>query len=277
MKSKVLVIIRHFGNRKRLLLRALQSVENQTYKNHEVYILSMSSSTDDNLKKGLLHPNVHTIFSDQHAVFFAEMQSSSADKIAFLDDDDTWAPEFLTRLISVYENRMQGLNAVKAICCHVNKVNEVSEGNRIIINTTLPFNHYLPTGPINFDALYYKNSIPISSVIFSKDEFLVVAKEHNVFNPAFYWVFLIDFISAYDLWLVPESMSYYHFRDANDSYVGNYSILQDASNEFEFTLNLHGLMRRKDNTQLLNMLLNMLVNKTKHHRLTYLENKINGN
>ena len=164
MDEQVLVILRHKLGRKRLLKRAIKSVSDQTHTEKKLLILCMDFTKEECTDTNYLLPltQENEFFYTQSALQ-ERIENSGANFVCFLDDDDSWAPEYLSRLVGIMKDTNSSFSSVKGISCHVNKVNEVCEDNRIIINNTQPWNHYLAAGPLDFDALHYKNSIPLSS------------------------------------------------------------------------------------------------------------------
>jgi len=275
MNDEILIIIRHKFGRKRLLKRAISSVDNQTYKNIRVVVLRMNFD-EDNLKYNefldtIIEKKTQVISKDELESYLINSQSKF---MCFLDDDDSWAPEFLSRLIGLLTKTSEKYPSVRAIASHTNKVREVSEGNRIIINETQPWNHYLSVGPVEFDVIYYKNSIPLSSCIFFKETAQEIISNHSVDSPALSWPFILDFISKHDLWVVPEALSFYHFREENDFEFGNYSVISSEESDIEYKVKINSMMRRENKNSLLNAILDKLLNKTKFHRIASITNKI---
>ena len=275
MNDEILVIIRHKLGRKRLLKRAISSVGNQTYKKVRVIILSM------NFDKGNLEycSFLNTIIEKDYEIIDNDnlgsyLISSQSKFMCFLDDDDSWAPEYLSRLISLLTKTSVEYPSVRAVASHTNKVREVSESNRIIINETQPLNHYLSVGPLDFDVIYYKNSVPLSSCVFFKESVKEIITNHQVNSPSFSWPFIIDYLSKYDLWIVPEALSFYHFREDNDFEFGNYSVIKSQESDIEYKIKINNMLRREKNSPLLNIILESLFNKSKFHRIVTLSDKI---
>ncbi|EAM6936735.1 glycosyltransferase family 2 protein, partial [Salmonella enterica] len=171
MEKSLLVIVRHKPGRTRLLMRALQSINDQTFKKINIIIFCMEEelkchNVDDFYLKEL--SNIYSVIYDESCIFNA-IKMSESNYLCFMDDDDSWAPEYVSRLLSVLANIQSTYSSVNAIACHTNKVAEIAENNRIIINSTQPWNHYLNAGPVSFDVIYYRNSIPLSSCLFDKN------------------------------------------------------------------------------------------------------------
>jgi len=83
MKPLVSVVIPTLPKRKKLLERAVQSVNNQTYKNIEILPITEGNNACEARNIGI--------------------SRSTGKYIAFLDDDDTWMPEKIIKQVSYME------------------------------------------------------------------------------------------------------------------------------------------------------------------------------
>ncbi|SUF58196.1 Glycosyl transferase family 2 [Salmonella enterica] len=140
MEKSLLVIVRHKPGRTRLLMRALKSINDQTFKKINIVIFCMGEKlkyrhVDDFYLKEL--SNKYRIIYDENRIFDA-IKMSKSNYLCFIDDDDSWAPEYVSRLLSLLANIQSMYSSVNAISCHANKVNEIAENNRVIINSTQP-------------------------------------------------------------------------------------------------------------------------------------------
>jgi glycosyltransferase involved in cell wall biosynthesis len=92
---KISVIIPTF-NRVSTIIRAIESVLNQTYKNIEIIVVDDGST--DNTKDILSQYNIKYISIDNQGVSTARnlgVKAAKSDWIAFLDSDDEWIPSKL--------------------------------------------------------------------------------------------------------------------------------------------------------------------------------------
>ncbi|HGG3408758.1 TPA: NAD(P)-binding protein [Salmonella enterica subsp. enterica] len=194
--------------------------------------------------------------------------------LCFMDDDDSWAPEYVSRLLSVLANIQSTYSSVNAIACHTNKVAEIAENNRIIINSTQPWNHYLNAGPVSFDVIYYRNSIPLSSCLFDKNSVIDMIESHKLSSPAFFWPFFIHYLAENDVWILPEALAFYHFRENDDFEFGNYTVINNELFDIECKIAENKMMRSIDDSSLLNVLLSNIANNSLFHKISYIENKI---
>lgn len=104
----VSVIIPTF-NRAQLISHAIDSVLRQSYVNFELIIVNDGSS--DNTEEVLMSYNdarikifKHSINRGQNAALNTGIKQVSGTLIAFLDSDDTWMPEMLSRQVESFRN-----------------------------------------------------------------------------------------------------------------------------------------------------------------------------
>ncbi|EPG8841406.1 TPA: glycosyltransferase family A protein [Klebsiella pneumoniae] len=277
--EKILTIVRHKPGRFRFLLRALHSVYNQTSKEVKVAIYCMGAEQDLSKDEYSYINTIQEKYNLSLIPFNQDVseiiKKSDCEYICFLDDDDTWAPEYLSRISSTLTATRLKYPSINAIACHSNKVVEVAERNRIIINTTSPWNHYLAVGPLSFDVIHYKNSLPISSCFFVKNSIFNIINKHNFSSPSFFWPFLIDYLSQNDLWILPEPLAFYHFRENTDFKYGNFTEINREECEIDYRLMINNMMRDSKNSTLLNTLLSNLTNSNMVYKLSNIENKLN--
>jgi glycosyltransferase involved in cell wall biosynthesis len=97
---KFSIIFKTF-NRKKIILRSLRSILNQTYQNYEVLIIDDHSSDntreyvhdkikDKRIKYFYLKKNIGHIKASEYG-----LNKSTGDIVCFLDDDDSWDKKFL--------------------------------------------------------------------------------------------------------------------------------------------------------------------------------------
>lgn len=112
MSKKISVIIPSY-NRFEYLLKAVQSVKNQTYKNIEIIIVNDGSSQTEYYNHKFENCIVINLDKNSKARFghaspggyqrTMGMKIASGEYIAFLDDDDYWLPDKLKKQIQAME------------------------------------------------------------------------------------------------------------------------------------------------------------------------------
>ncbi len=110
-------------NRPDYLYQALQSVQTQTCPIHEVIVVDDCSPTEPNsvLDKFADLPIVYRRLSINHGANYARnyaVSLASGDWIAFLDDDDAWLPDKLTRQFQVMGVRCDEHEWLGSLCSY---------------------------------------------------------------------------------------------------------------------------------------------------------------
>ncbi len=103
MFNKLISVIVPLYNKEHHILRAINSIYSQTYKNIEVLIID-DGSTDNsaNVVKAINKDNLYLIRQDNKGVSAARnsgIKRSQGEIIAFLDADDEWRTDFLETII----------------------------------------------------------------------------------------------------------------------------------------------------------------------------------
>lgn len=228
--TKSVGIVTRTKNRAVLLRRAIESVANQSYDNW-VHVIVNDGGDVESVEK-LLKPYKEN-FSERIKVIHnpqsVGMEAASNLGLALLDteyavihdDDDSWSPEFLTRMMGVLQQEQKALPSIQGIICYSNRVIETVTGNLVTIEFTDPFNHWIPAGLVSLDRMLYENMFPPISFIFS----LNVCREIGGFNEQLPvlgdWDFHVKFMLKHDIWVLPEPMAFYHHRPTADGVMGN--------------------------------------------------------
>src|SRR5438034_8399752 len=105
--SRVSVIIPTY-NRARYLSDAIRSVVNQTFQDFEIIVIDDCSQDQtriatDSFKDQRIKYLTHDSNRGEAAARNTGIQKSTGSYIAFLDDDDQWAPEKLQLQIQIFE------------------------------------------------------------------------------------------------------------------------------------------------------------------------------
>ena len=255
MKSNYSVgIVMRTKNRNVLLRRAIQSVLNQTYKYWHLVIVNDGGNRDE---LEYLLSTVPATDKQKITVFHnAEslgMEAASNIGIKFLDtelavihdDDDSWAPEFLSRMVTVYDVEKHKTAQIGGIVCHSNRVIETTSGNIIQVEKIEPFNQWIPPGIISLSRMFESNMFVPISFLFELD----VCKEIGMFNEKLPvlgdWDFHIRFLMLRDIWMLPESLAFYHYRLDAGALFGN-SVIEGVDKHRKYRLILENEWIRQD-------------------------------
>lgn len=197
----VSVIIPTF-NRASTILRTLESLENQSFKDFEVIVVDDNSS--DNTLLEIENSNLRNLsllkMADHKGAQAARnmgLQSAKGEKVIFLDSDDWWERDFLQLMLDGMESTQK-----EAICCDGYLVNELSgetsklnllSDMRAIKSTILLKSHVMFQGLLVnrgcFDKIGYLDE---SIVAFHNWDFALKLSSHYEIayldKPLFYYV-----------------------------------------------------------------------------------------
>jgi glycosyltransferase involved in cell wall biosynthesis len=155
------------------------------------------------------------------------IEESTSKYICILDDDDTWHPHFLERMIKSLS--AQKWPDTRGIYCHTVIVNEKIEDNQIIELGRQDFNQWLRA--INLFELFSWNRFVPVSFLFERDALHKVGYFDDTLAVCGDWEFNIRFLTAYEIAVLPENLAFWHQRpDSRDSY-GNSVIFDQEEHQ----------------------------------------------
>lgn len=218
--SRVAIITRTV-NRPVLLDRMLRSLREQTFKDWQLVIINSGDTTvvdsllDRHGLRGspqIIHvPFVNPVPGMRGIPLNAGIKASESDYITVLDDDDTWAPNFLEVMVRSLERKLHP--NVRGVVCRSLVIEESSvdaglkplreyELNPDLCNVTLAslavVNRYC------IHAFLYERSALAVSGVYPED--------YPVLED---WHFNLRFLLHHDVMVVPELLTNYHLRPAD--------------------------------------------------------------
>jgi GT2 family glycosyltransferase len=214
--SDVSVVIRSCG-RAALLRRAFACVEAQTVPPKEVILVGIGAGgieaaatapapwlmrlvpvPEGRIRGGALNDGV---------------RASLAPWVAFLDDDDTWAPTFLEEMTAAAE--VQGSHPdFGAIICRTEAVYERVEGDVVTPCGREPFNPGLEQ--VRPEALFQKNRFTINAALWKRTVFDAVGGFSEVLPVLEDWDFNLRAAVRFQLAVLPCMLARYHLRPRTD-------------------------------------------------------------
>lgn len=222
-------IITRTKKRLALLRRALRSVRAQTSRDWEHVIVN--DGGDPKALDAVVAVEGHPAKVIHHAKSLgmegasnAALQAAKGDAIIFLDDDDTWAPECLARLLSA--RREVTSSDVRGVVCHSWEIEETLEGDDAREVSKRVWNAELAA--IDLSQLAGGNT-------FTNNAFLVdraVVETLGGFDaglPVYGdWDFNLRFFSRFDAVVLREPLAGYHRRAVSSGDQAN-SFARDPS------------------------------------------------
>lgn len=196
----VSAIITSYKRKPEVLLRAIRSVENQTYKIYEIIVVDDNVSGSDYshwLQDALKNENIIYIkqtTGNGNAGACAARNLGAAyargDYIAFLDDDDEWHPHKIEEQIRLFNNKNAGL-----VFCLGTTVNENYDPPKIYDYYTLE----IYKKEVTFEDILSKDHVGSTSNPLIKKDCFNLCKGFDIHMPA---------RQDYDLWIRMSE----HFR-----------------------------------------------------------------
>ncbi len=219
-KKPTVGIITRTKNRSVLLRRAIESVTNQTYPHWKLVIVNDGGERESVDALVSLHPEYADQITVIHNPSSVGMEAASniglktldTDHAVIHDDDDSWAVNFLEQSLTTLHAEQKKIPTIQGIVCYSTMVAETVKDEKVTIDYTEPYNHWIKPGLISLDRMLYENMFPPISFLFS----LKVCKELGYFNEALPvlgdWDFHIKFLLKYDIAVLPEFLANYHHR-----------------------------------------------------------------
>lgn len=217
-------------NRAVLLKRALESVLNQTYPHWKLVVVNDGGETEMVDKLLALYQDqwqdrmqiIHNPKSvGMEAASNLGLKQLNTDLAVIHDDDDSWSPDFLLRMIQTYTKQKQQFPNIGGVICHVNKVWEVVEGNIVRIEKTENWNQWANEGFMPLKFMFDWNQFPPIGFIFE----LPICKQLGMYDETLPvlgdWDFHLRFMLQKDVWVLAETLAFYHHRLSATGNLGN--------------------------------------------------------
>jgi len=223
-------IITRTKDRPVLLKRALESVVNQSYEDWHLVIVNDGGDpvAVDRLVKHYatqLRDRISVIHNPSslgmEAASNKGIQSIKTRYLAIHDDDDSWAPEFLTIAVAEIEHIRDKFPQVAGVITLANAVYERVEGNIVHIDKTEPYRTSEKRGFVSLNELLAENQFAPIQFLFSYDAAESIGFFRADLPVLGDWDFNIRFMSRYDIFILPQFLAFYHHRITDQSGYGN--------------------------------------------------------
>lgn len=229
-------IITRTKNRPLLLKRALESVLNQSYENWLMVIVNDGGdpATVEQLlahyecrargRVKIVH-NERSLGMEAASNIGIRAISGNLTFLVIHDDDDSWAPEFLTIAVGELEHARALHPRIQGVITMANVVIERIKGNAVLVERVEEYTPWLNSGLISLNAMLSDNQ-------FAPIQFLYLA--NAIEHTGFYredlpvlgdWEFNIRFLMHYDIMIVPQVLAFYHHREQDQNSVYGNSII----------------------------------------------------
>ena len=227
----VVGIVTRTKNRRVLLKRALESVLFQSYPHWTMVIVNDGGDRDDveALIAGYAAEAagrirvIHNARSlGMEGASKVGLDALDTDLLIVHDDDDSWAPEFLTVAVHELQRVQTTYPGVQGVTTYANLVMEQVHGNLVRTDSVEPFNDWAPAGFVSLDRILASNFIPPISFLFTRAAFDELGGLYEAIPYVGDWDFLVRFLSKYDVFMIPQFLAFYHWRSrAKAGVLGN--------------------------------------------------------
>lgn len=223
-------IITRTKDRPVLLKRALESVIHQSYEDWRLVIVNDGGdpATVDRLvnhyapqfrgRVSIIH---NPVSLGMEAASNKGIQSVRTRYLAIHDDDDSWAPEFLTIAVAEIEQIRQKFPQVAGVIALANAIYERVEGNIVHIDRTEPYWTSAKRGFVSLSELLADNQFAPIQLLFRYDAAETIGFFRADLPVLGDWDFNIRLLSRYDIFIIPQFLAFYHHRITDQSGYGN--------------------------------------------------------
>jgi glycosyltransferase involved in cell wall biosynthesis len=236
-----------------LLRRAIASVVNQSYNNWHMVIVNDGGNPADvdrlvehytALSRGRVSVIHNAESLGMEAASNKGIETVQTQYLAIHDDDDTWAPEFLTVAVAELREIRKGFPTVAGVITLANAVFERIDGNVVHIERTEPYRTSDKRGIVSLDGILTENQFAPIQFLFRYD----AAREVGFFRPELPvlgdWDFNVRFMCRYDIFIIPQFLAFYHHRVGDQTPYGNTIIADRSRHDLYATILKNEWLRR---------------------------------
>lgn len=247
-------IVTRTKNRAVLLKRALESVLNQTYPYWQLVVVN-DGGEPEMVDKLLAHYQdrwqgrltvIHNPKSvGMEAASNLGLKQLNTDLAVIHDDDDSWSPDFLLRMTQTYVKQKQQFPNIGGVICHINRVMEVVEDNIVRIEKSENFNQWANEGFVPLKFLLHQNQFPPIGFVFELPFCKQIGMYDEVLPVLGDWDFHLRFALEKDIWVLPETLAFYHHRLNATGSLGN-SVIAGEKKHHLYRIYLENKWLRED-------------------------------
>lgn len=248
-------IITRTKNRAILLARAIQSVTSQTHTDWELIVVNdggdpapvnaLINQTADSVR-GKIRVLHHPESLGMEAASNAGLREASARYVIIHDDDDTWAPEFLTTMLRELQLNASRLASVKGIACRATRVLEEIRGEEVLIRKTEKFRADVPPGLLSLEQMLQDNIYAPIQFLYERAVFEKIGMYRESLPVLGDWEFNVRFMREFDVIHIADELAFYHHRVVDFSSVYGNSIIAGNDKHLFFNQALKNEWLRDD-------------------------------
>ncbi|WP_038172409.1 glycosyltransferase [Verrucomicrobium sp. BvORR106] len=205
-----------------LLERALKSILDQTYENWTWVLVDGGNTAEvpallEKYKRELRDRVTYVPFvSNQPRMrgvpINTGIRAGSNPLITLLDDDDTWAPEFLSKMVAgLVDDKPHP--TVRGIVCRTTCIEETSVEDGLRKLGERPLNDDLHN--VTLAKLSMVNCFCTHAFVYEREVIAEIGGYPEDYPVLEDWHFNLRFVQNFEISVLPEVLTYYHFRPSN--------------------------------------------------------------
>ncbi|WP_082885572.1 MULTISPECIES: glycosyltransferase family 2 protein [Methylomonas] len=233
---KRVVIITRTKNRPMTLRRTLNSIAAQSFKDYKWVVINDGGSIvkvneiiDEAERIGIdstvLH-NEHSMGMEASSNY--GITNSLSKYIAFLDDDDTWHPEFLRKTVAFLDNPSN--LCYRGVVTNTLVVEEKFLDTEIISICSYPFAPELDS--VTLFHLARRNYIANLSFVYHRDALETIGLYREDYPVVGDWEFNLRFLREFDIGFIPEYLANCHRRSQTKGSSYNQSDINNIHSKY---------------------------------------------
>lgn len=215
--APVITIVTRTQGRPRFLERCLDSVLAQTRDDWRLVVVNDAGpasevdrvvSARSALAAGRIELRHRSASDGMEAASNAGFVGATTPWLTLLDDDDTWAPGFLERMLAAAAALP---SKVAGVVCHGVVVHERFDGDALVETARSPFNADLVA--VGFEALAVESRFTNNAFVFRREVYERLGGFDESLRVYGDWDFALRALLAHELEVLPEPLARYHRRD----------------------------------------------------------------
>lgn len=211
---KKVAVITRTKDRQILLRRALKSVDQQGFRDFSWVIVNDAGEKKPVDEVAALAKqsgiDVHVIHRSEskgmEAATNAGIHASNSEYLSIHDDDDSWHPDFLNRMVAF----LDADSLFAGVVCHSEEVTEEIKGNKVVEKSRKPMNAEIHD--IHISELFYRNLFPPISLLYRREVLCQTGLYDEALPVLGDWDFNLRLILHGDIAVLEERLAFYHVR-----------------------------------------------------------------
>jgi glycosyltransferase involved in cell wall biosynthesis len=233
-----------------MLKRAISSVLDQNYRDFEWVIVNDQGNRSGFDELANACNSMDTPFrivetdvaKGMVAALNVGIKASESEFVAIHDDDDSWDPNFLERMVAVLSKPFSA--SAHGAVCRCMKVLERVEDNQISEVMRTPYNPRLEAVTL-YDIAHLDKIFPPISFVYRREVYETIGYYREDIPVLGDWDFNLRFLTKFDIQVVPEILAEYHFRENREGMYAN-SLVGDIDSHIQYVAYLRNDLLRKD-------------------------------